>query len=247
MPGGLGHLGRRVGTRPSTVGEAGRGSSSSSRARRRTEREAQSMLRSSSRMAPRMRVAAYRANGTPRSASKRLGGLDQGGEAGGGEVVAVHVGRDAAHRLADDVADQGHVAHDQLVAGWGSFRWARGGSSDRRHTLFGVNIRFNRTVRTRSQDLRPDRSWSPRVMPGWAMVEAALIRSEWSGQKRRCRESLRFSCGRARWTWRNPTWKGGGPMERLSSSSGASASCWRRCCSGSRSSSWCWPAAAPAG
>ena len=64
-------------------------------------------------IAPRMRVAAYRANGTPALGVEGLGGLHEGGEAGGAEVVAVDVGRHPGHGLADDVSDQGHVHHDQ--------------------------------------------------------------------------------------------------------------------------------------
>ena len=41
--------------------------------------------------------------------------LDQGHHAGGGQVVAVHVGGDPAHGLAHDVADQRQVLADQLV------------------------------------------------------------------------------------------------------------------------------------
>src|SRR5690606_23485872 len=44
------------------------------------------------------------------------GGLDQRGHAGGGQVVARDVRRDAAHRLADQVAHERQVAGDQLVA-----------------------------------------------------------------------------------------------------------------------------------
>ncbi len=73
------------------------------------------MPRSSSRIAPRIRVAAYRANGHAPLGVEGWRGLDQGGEAGGGQVVTVDVARHPAQGLADDVADQGHVLDDQLV------------------------------------------------------------------------------------------------------------------------------------
>ena len=53
-----------------------------------------------------------------------LGRLHQGGEAGGGQVVAVHVAGHPGHDLADQVADQRDVGGHELV----DVAWIVGGS-----------------------------------------------------------------------------------------------------------------------
>ncbi len=71
------------------------------------------MLRSSSISAPRMRIAAKRANGTPRLGVEALRADDQRHHRRGRELVTADVGGYLGEHLADQVSDEGEVVLDE--------------------------------------------------------------------------------------------------------------------------------------
>ena len=99
------------GTRPSSV--ARRCSTSSRRrARLRTERGAQSAARTASRIAPRMRWATKRSNGTPPRLVEAARRLHEAQRAGAGELLAIDMAGIVERDLEDDVADEREVTFD---------------------------------------------------------------------------------------------------------------------------------------
>ena len=80
----------------------------------RTERGAQSADRTQSRIAPRMRRAANRSNGTPRVSSNRRAASTRAQRAGPCQLLAIDVAGEVHRDLQHDVVDERQMLLDQL-------------------------------------------------------------------------------------------------------------------------------------
>ena len=112
-PGGLGDLGgrRRAAEHGREVGPGGVELAGTAAYRARGPVDAPQLVEDGAADAG----AGVPVEGNPAVGVVGVGRLYEGGQAGRAEVVAIDVRRDPGHRFANDVADQGHVHHDQRL------------------------------------------------------------------------------------------------------------------------------------